>query len=108
VARATHGDQARQDTDARILEQAPRERRGQGMRAFPVEWQAERAAFTGEELAEAVDEQGVEQPAGGGLVVGLRAGRWDYRRKPLVWEMKLLTSDVATLGSLEQPSYGDG
>ena len=55
----------KQDTDARVLEEAASKRRREGMRAFLVEWQAEHGAFTEEELTEAANELGVDWPPAG-------------------------------------------
>jgi hypothetical protein len=44
----------RADGQARILEEAERERRFQGLREFLDEYQAEHGAFTDEEMAEAL------------------------------------------------------
>lgn len=52
----------RQDTDARVLEEAARKRRRAGMRAFLDEWEAEHGAFTNEELTRAAGELGVDWP----------------------------------------------
>jgi len=54
-----------QDTDARILEEAARKRRREGLKAYLDEWQAEHGAFTDEELAEAANEMGVAWPPAG-------------------------------------------
>jgi hypothetical protein len=55
----------RQDTDAKVLEEAAHKRRLEGMRAFLDEWEAEHGAFTDEELAEAARELGVDWPPTG-------------------------------------------
>lgn len=54
-----------QDTDARVLEEAARKRRREGMRAFLDEWEAEHGAFTEEELTEAANELGLDWPPAG-------------------------------------------
>jgi hypothetical protein len=55
----------KQDTDARILEEAAHKRRREGMRAFLDEWEAEHGAFTEEELTEAANELGMSWPPAG-------------------------------------------
>ncbi len=52
----------RVDGQARILEEAERERRFQGLREFLDEYQAERGAFTDEEMAEASRKLGLPWP----------------------------------------------
>jgi hypothetical protein len=50
------------DGQARILEEAERERRFQGLREFLDEYQAEHGAFTDEEMAEASRKLGMPWP----------------------------------------------
>ena len=52
----------RADGQARILEEAERERRFQGLREFLDEYQAEHGAFTDEEMAEASRKLGLPWP----------------------------------------------
>jgi hypothetical protein len=52
----------RADGQARILEEAERERRFQGLREFLDEYQAEHGAFTDEEMAEASRKLGMPWP----------------------------------------------
>jgi TRAP-type C4-dicarboxylate transport system substrate-binding protein len=52
----------RADGQARILEEAERERRRRGLREFLDEYQAEHGAFTDEEMAEASRKLGMPWP----------------------------------------------
>jgi TRAP-type C4-dicarboxylate transport system substrate-binding protein len=56
----------KQDTDAKILEEAARKRRTEALKAYLDEWQAEHGAFTDEELAETAQEMGLDWPPTGG------------------------------------------
>ena len=57
----------RADGQARILEEAERERRCQGLREFLDEYQAEHGAFTDEEMARSVAANSASHgPRGGG------------------------------------------
>lgn len=55
----------RADGQARILEEAERERRRQGLREYLDEYQAEHGAFTDEEMARASRELGLSWPPAG-------------------------------------------
>jgi hypothetical protein len=51
----------RQDTEARILQEAEDRRRNAGLLEFLREWQAEHGAFTEEELAHAARDLGLDE-----------------------------------------------